>query len=87
MSVLQHAHSQSFAIASIEHLTPSVPLSALRLLPCLVVPLAERGKIMLLWFPRVDEVASCDLVYPGLSVWRSSGALLENAGSCPRLFP
>ncbi len=49
-------------LEGIEHLTPSVPLSASDHFPFPVVPLAERGKSTLFWFPRVDEVAFCDRV-------------------------
>ena len=65
-------------------LTPLVPLSAYEHFRGAVVTSAERGKSMLCWFPRVDELTSCDLAYPGaigVSLLRSS---LENAGSCPR---
>ena len=37
-------------------------------------------------FPRVAEVASCDLFDPGLSVLRPCRGSLRNAGSSPRLF-
>ena len=49
-------------------LTPSIPLSAR---DCLVTAIAVRGEgeESVCSLPWVEEVASYDLFYPGLSIW------------------
>jgi len=51
-----------------------------------IVTLAERGKELWGSIPGVEEVASCDLFDPGLSVWLPWPGLFKEYGLLPAAF-
>ena len=58
-----------------EGLSPSIPLSAVGSLLTVTAARGEGEEMNGDFFPRVEQVASCDLFYPGLLVCHTSGVL------------
>ena len=67
--------SSTMRTDSAKSLSPSIPLSALGLLITVTAARGEGEEMNGDFFPRVEQVASCDLFYPGLLLCHPFGVL------------